>query len=127
MRFPEPSKYGAEYYTLQYCHSGSNEWKTWTDSDNQPCQFKGDNAIPTLDNMNTDFRLVIHGGSMDGYISNVVSVAFPVVGKCKITNWPIGYENQLVGRPVSFNYLKVERLDYPESGQRKEFDISDGY
>ena len=119
LKFPEPSKYEAEYYTIQYCQSGSSEWKTWTDYENNAHQFTGNNAIPTLDLMETNYRLVIHGGPMDGYISNVITVSYPVVGKCKITSWPIPSENQLVGRPVSFNYLIVTRHDYPEGGQKK--------
>ena len=126
LKFPKPSNYGADYYTVQYCPSGSTEWKTWTDYEGQAYPFTGDNAIPNLDYMETSYRLVIHGGPMDGYISNVVTVSYPVVKKCKITNWPIPSENQLVGRPVSFNYLKVTRHDYPEGGQKKEFDLSDG-
>ena len=73
-RFPKPTEYEADYYTLQYRQVGTDDWKTWIGSDDQPYHFEGDTACPSLDYMEIEFRLKIHGGPKDGYISNVVKV-----------------------------------------------------
>ena len=125
LRFPKPTEYEADYYTLQYRQVGTDDWKTWIGSDDQPYHFEGDNACPSLDYMETEFRLKIHGGPKDGYISNVVKVTYPVVGKCRVRSYPLPSDNQLVGRPVRLTYLNVDRHDYPEYNQTKQFTVED--
>ena len=127
LRFPEPKVYGAEYYTLQYRQSGTTDWKTWTSSNDEPSHFDYNNACPSLDYMETDFRLTIHGGTMDGYVSNIVTVRYPEVKKCRVRSYPIPMDNQLVGHTLRLNYLVVERHDYPKSNETTEFDVEDGY
>ena len=127
LRFPYPSVYGADYYTLQYRQSGTTDWKTWISSDNEPYHFEGNNACPSLDYIETDFRLTIKGGPMDGYVSNIVTVHCPVVSKCRVRSYPIYTENQLVGQTLRLPYFRVERHDYPKSNQTTEFDVEDGY
>ena len=82
MSFPYAETLGGEYYTLEY-HAGTDptaEWLTYTDSDNKTVQFKYDNATIFIYSSYAQYRLRMHGGDMDGWVSNVVTAKHPVGG-----------------------------------------------
>lgn len=68
-----PETYGAEYYELQYRLAGSTEWQPMLDDDNNMLRYYNVSIITPRLNTTTDYRIVLHGGPKDGYISNEVT------------------------------------------------------
>ena len=119
LKFPTPDTYGAEYYTLEY-NSSELGWTPYYED----TKFEGDNATPSTSNT---YRLVIHGGPMDGYISNEVYVGAPAVGKCRVRSWGTngGYGQNFVGVEIEAISVSVDRHDYPEQGKTTSFTEAD--
>lgn len=108
-----PEVFGGEYYTLQYRTKSSGEWKTYTDDDGNVQQFSG--RIAALDpkmTEDTDYRIQIHGGPMDGYLSNEVSAKMPTVHYSVITRRYISQPNFITpGVKVEGAMIDAERQD----------------
>ena len=118
LKFPTPDTYGADYYTLEY-NSSIQGWTPYSDD-----KYVYDNATPELPNT---YRLVIHGGPMNGYISNEVYVGSPAIGKCRVRGWGTngGYGQNFVGIEIEALSVSVDRHDYPEQGKTTSFTKAD--
>ena len=73
------NKFGGDHYTMQYRYGTSGEWKEWTGSDGKVSEFnendyaKGSGSFDVTWQSTIQFRLLMHGGAMDGYVSNEVT------------------------------------------------------
>lgn len=69
LSFPLPTSLGGNSYTLQIKRSG-NSWET----------YNGDNTITGASyivySLSCSYRLVLHGGDKDGWVSNEVNVPY---------------------------------------------------
>ncbi|MBO6190029.1 MAG: hypothetical protein J6N92_04370 [Alloprevotella sp.] len=103
LNFPQPSELGGEYYTLEYYPSTDGGWSTWLNGDNSVAHFTYDNAV--CSNSHQQYRLRMHGGPMDGYISNTVTRKY----QSMVTRWG-GWSDQpgqytLVGQPQGDKFV----------------------
>lgn len=75
-----PSDFGGEYYTLQYRYGSSGEWTTEKDTDGNAKRYD-ENSLGTgfegIRGYTVQFRLLMHGGPCDGYLSNEVTAKVP--------------------------------------------------
>ncbi len=117
LSFPTAESLGGSYYTLQY--KEDNNWVTWS-YDGNPYKFEGYNAAPEFCGT---FRLVMHGGDMDGYISNEVDVEYPRISNCFVQS--TGYNNlhamEAYGVATMAPSVCVVRYGYPKTGEDTEF------
>lgn len=101
IRFPMVSEVGCDYYTIQYRNHGDGVWATLEENGNE--RHFDDRAVgmPMYIYSVTDYRLVIHGGEYDGYVSNVVT-AYPISMYSRYTGWNESptIEHCMVGIPV---------------------------
>ena len=121
LKFPYATSYGGEYYTLQYRESTEEAWQ------NSEGTFEYDNATPTM-YTSTYYRIVLHGGPMDGYVSNEIYVPFPVISKCFVKSWFSrgGYDQLMVGNQLNVCSVTVWKYNDPnpdkdESGKSKDY------
>jgi len=70
---PSPETYGAEYYELQYRLAGSTEWLPMLDEYDNMLKYENVSIMTPRLSATTDYRIVLHGGPMDGCISNEVT------------------------------------------------------
>jgi len=77
LSFPIASELGGEYYTLEY--DEGEGWKSYSNSDGI-VHFTYDNATIFIYYSSVSYRLRMHGGDMDGWVSNVVTAKHPVGG-----------------------------------------------
>ena len=72
LMWPAPEDFGSEWMELQAQTRGSNEW--------EKVDFYDKLTTGTVVVINTDtrYRLVLVGGEMDGYVSNIVEAKCPV-------------------------------------------------
>ena len=75
MQFPIASTLGGEYYTLEF--DEGEGWKTYSNSDGV-VHFTYDNATIFIYSGTVKYRLRMHGGDMDGWVSNVITAKHPV-------------------------------------------------
>jgi len=82
LQWRSPSDFGGEYYTLQYRYGSSGEWITEQDADGNDKRYD-DNSLGTgfegVHGWTAQFRLLLHGGSRDGYLSNEVTAEVPSI------------------------------------------------
>ena len=74
LQFPTPQTLGGEYYTLQ--NKRGSDWETITDN-GSPVHYTGGSAFAHF--FNYSFRLVLHGGDKDGWVSNEVTCHTPAI------------------------------------------------
>lgn len=77
-----PSDFSGEYYTLQYRYGSSGEWNTEKDADRNDKRYDGNSfgtAFESYPGYTVHFRLLMHGGPLDGYISNEVTATVPSI------------------------------------------------
>lgn len=101
LSFPMVSEVGCEYYTVQYKGYGDTEWSTMSDGGN-PRHFD-DRTVGVSPDISrvTSYRLVLHGGEFDGYVSNTVT-AKPISMASRYTGWgesPL-VEHCMVDNPI---------------------------
>lgn len=77
--FPTFPAEEAEYCTLQKRPKSTGAWETITNSDGTPYHYKSAALVTPEITEDTDFRIVLHNGTKDGYTSNVVSAKMPTV------------------------------------------------
>lgn len=108
-----PETFGGDYYTLQYRTKSSGVWKTYTDDNGNPVQYSGRiSALTPEISEDTDYRLQIHGGPMDGYLSNEVSAKMPTVNYSVITRRYVSQPNFITpGVKVEGALIDAERQD----------------
>ena len=108
-----PENFGGEYYTLQYRTKSSGVWATYTDDEGQSVQYSGPiSALAPEIKEDTDYRLKMHGGPMDGYLSNEVSAKMPTVNYSVITRRYISQPNFITpGIKVEGAMIDAERQD----------------
>ena len=87
LKFPYPSIFGAESYTLQIYDSKSDTWKDFL-YNNEVCTTTGDNFSIDIKYLGNEinFRLKLNGGVMDGYVSNSVLVK-QQQRRSRMTSW----------------------------------------
>ncbi|MBQ8486359.1 MAG: hypothetical protein IJ533_01770 [Prevotella sp.] len=103
LNFPQASVLGGDYYTLQYRPEDSSaEWETLVDSDKNQEKFNTSAAMPRPPYAHTEFRLLMHGGPMDGYTSNVVTADAPD------TTIPTNFRSSWSDASNMFNLVGVE-------------------
>ena len=107
-----PSVYGGDYYTLEYRTKSSGVWKTATDDqDNAQTYSEVVTLVPQITE-DTDYRLKMHGGPMDGYYSNEVSAKMPTVNYSVITRQWISQPNFIApGIKVDGAMIDTEQQD----------------
>lgn len=71
-----PLEFGGDYYTLEYRFGTNGEWMTQKDNEGKIVEYDNTSYGTSYDTGSkalVQFRLVMHGGDLDGYVSNVVS------------------------------------------------------
>ncbi len=101
LSFPWVSEVGCDYYTVQYRQHGTTAWTSIMDGDS-PRHYGGNDVgvSPRIYGV-TDYRLVLHGGEKDGYVSNTVTATPPSMYS-RWTGWSEDptIERALVNIPV---------------------------
>ena len=101
LSFPFVSEAGCEYYTVRYRAHGSSTWNYIMDGDSRQ-HYSGSTIgiSPSLSYV-TDYQLELHGGEMDGYVSNIVTATPPTMYS-RYRGWSEDptIERALVGIPV---------------------------
>ena len=113
MPIEAPEGYGGEYYTLEYRAKSSGVWKTYTDEDGSAIHYSAPTSAldPEIEE-DTDFRLKMHGGPMDGYYSNEVSAKMPTVNFSVVTRQYTSQPNFITpGVKVEGSMIDTERQD----------------
>ena len=138
--YKNPSLLGGEYYTLQYRKGGNGEWATQTGTDGTAVKYQ-DSTYPDQreaymsfkpeDYATYQLRLLMHGGSRDGYTSNVVEAHLPAIPTAYAGYGMEGIPTYyFVGLQYGGNYnLVVTTWGYDEKGNYGAFNITndDGY
>lgn len=105
LKFPMVEEVGCEYYTIQFRVRGREEWETMTQGeDTWTISGNSIGVSPEIYAM-TDYRLVLHGGERDGYVSNTVT-AKPISIISRYTGWSESptVEHCMVGIPVGSGF-----------------------
>lgn len=113
MPIEAPEGFGGEYYTLEYRTKSSGVWKTYTDEDGSAIHYSAPTSAldPEIEE-DTDFRLKMHGGPMDGYYSNEVSAKMPTVNFSVVTRQYTSQPNFITpGVKVEGSMIDTERQD----------------
>lgn len=105
LKFPMVEEVGCEYYTLQHRVHGTGTWETMREG--EETKIIGNRSIGVSPEIYaiTDYRLVLHGGGLDGYVSNTVT-AKPISVISRYTSWnesPM-VEHCMVGIPVGSGF-----------------------
>lgn len=127
LHFYSPEDRGGEYYTLQMTAHGSDSWQTVKSSTGDNRQFTGLSAWVNI-SYTTDFRLVMHGGEMDGYISNVITV-HPSLTSVRTyrTGWSEdGIQTPFVGHQLNRTYSIIVTVR-DDKGNETQYDQTSGY
>ena len=108
-----PEEFSGEYYTLEYRTKSSGVWKTYTDDEGKAVQYSGRvSALGPEITEDTDYRIMLHGGPMDGYLSNEVSAKMPTVNYSVITRRYVSQPNFITpGVKVEGALIDAERQD----------------
>ena len=119
---------GAESCRIQYRNHDGGEW---TDGEIQIVE--GNKGLVTSQNLNfdvTDFQVVLQGGTMDGYTSNIVTVTRSSMSSLPDQISSSDYANTLiVGNTVYFNsiYNYFNIKTYKEDDTEVACTLEDGY
>lgn len=110
LSFPMVSQVGCDYYTIECRGHGNGAWATIMDGEDP--QTYSDRTIGTSPGVtvSTDFRLVLHGGEKDGYVSNIVT-ATPPSFYSRYIQWSESptIEHTLLGIPVGEQFSVTSR------------------
>lgn len=126
LSFPMVELVGCDYYTVEYKSPASTTWSVLTNG-GEPAHYS-DRTVgvsPVISGM-TDYRLVLHGGEHDGYVSNTVTAQRPTMYS-RYRGWSESptIEHTMVGHPIgeelSFN------ADTYNEGNITEYSDYDGY
>ena len=129
LKFHEPERFGGLYYTLQE-RRGAGEWTDYKETVNGKLitkEFgKGTLGAEIPITYDTTYRLVMHGGDMDDYVSNEVFVNCPTMSTRKPGWNEDGINYVLVGKEAGTTYgIYVEGRD--DEGKTVNFDQTSGY
>jgi len=121
LKFKPAEEFGGTHYTLE--SFSENGWKTWTDSDDNPVLIESGNDFVTPPLNIGKCRLVLHGGSKDGWVSNEVSSPYMRLSDCYLTGMVMNYHvfATLAGDHLPGIDVYVTRLHYSEAEPQKEF------
>ena len=101
LSFPLVKDVGCEYYTIQQRANATSAWETIMDGDTP--RHYSENTVGTSVTAFAmyDYRLVLHGGEMDGYVSNIVTTK-PLSMYSRYRSWSESpsVEHCMVGVPV---------------------------
>jgi hypothetical protein len=126
LSFPMAEELGGEYYTIQYRNGSSDEWTYFMDGDN-PEKY-GERIVGISPGLygRTDYRLIMHGGPLDGYVSNVVTATPP-----SLKSRPLGWSespsvvNCMVGIPIGEEF--ENNVSSHIDGKDYDYYTNDGY
>lgn len=126
LSFPMVSEVGCEYYTIQYKNHGGDSWSTLME-DESPRHI-ADRSVGMSMHLYgvTDYRLVLHGGEKDGYVSNIVT-AQPLSMYSRYRGWSESpsIEHCMVGKTIG-DELSFHADTYKE-GHITDYTHEDGY
>ena len=126
LSWPMVSEVGCEYYTIQYRNHGDGEWTTYKEGDT-PRQFADRTVgMPMYIYGQTDYRLALHGGQYNGYVSNIVT-ARPLSMYSRYRGWSeeSTIEHCMVGYPIGDELSFF--ADTSKDGSITEYSNEDGY
>ena len=119
---------GATSCTLQYRQHGTTNWEKYEDY-NARSESGGliTGAGPSLEYPLTDYRIVLHGGQYDGWVSNVVTAKAPALYSGGIkwgdNNW---VDYNIVGKEVGSDFT-VSVETYKDDDNVDYIETDDGY
>ena len=121
LKFKPAKEFGGTHYTLESFKEDG--WETWTDSDNNPILMEGEEDFVAPPLTIGKCRLVLHGGSKDGWVSNEVSPPYMKFYECYNTGMVKNYFvfATLVGDYLPGIDVYVTRFHYSETEAQKEF------
>lgn len=127
LSFPMVEELEGDYYTVQYRNSSSGDWKYIMDGDNPAHYSERTVGITPSLYTKTDYRLVMHGGPLDGYVSNVVTATPPNGIKSRYTGWSESptIEHCMVDIPVGEEFT-VSATTHKDDNDY-EYSTEDGY
>jgi len=114
LEWSAPSDFSGEYYTLQYRYGTGGEWTTEKDADGNVKTYDsnsfGTGFYGAISGHTVQFRLLMHGGPLAGYLSNEVTAKVPSIFT---TYAGYGSENEpwynVVGQRLGGNYNLIVR------------------
>ena len=112
LSYLDPKQFGGEYYTLEHRESKIGTWETVENYENimvaDDTWYDGVHHAYTISVYfdkewgDTDYRLVLHGGDKDGWISNEITAIYPRVFGSKMgSTYSNVQENLYVGMTIS--------------------------
>lgn len=121
--FPSFSAEEAEYCTLQKRLKSTGAWETVVNSDGSAYRYSSAAAVSPMITEDTDFRIVLHNGTKDGFTSNVVSAKMPTVNYTFIQRYLMGGGGvPYVGTVVTGSWVEAERRRAVWNSDRRRYD-----
>ena len=126
--FPSFPAEEAEYCTLQKRLKSTGAWETITDSDGTPYHYSSAAAVSPTITEDTDFRIVLHNGTKDGFTSNIVSAKMPTVHYTFIQRYLMGGGGvPYVGTVVTGSWVEALRKTrtWNRDKQRYDYEVAE--
>jgi len=118
----------AEYCTLQSRTKSSGEWVTALDGEGNAAHYSSAADLTPRLKEDTDYRVVLHNGTKDGYVSNEVSATYPTVHYSFITKSQWFYADPLfIGGTITGSRVEAQRMDgeWNRDAQRYDFTFAE--
>ncbi len=129
----EPARFGGTSYTLEYRYGTSGEWQTEKDENNAIMYYDKESlgtAFRVYSLGSTiQFRVRMHGGDMDGYLSNEITVKTPSMF-CAFGGYGESGNPDycLVGSPILTEYnITVRAYNKTKQNEYESYTNEDGY
>lgn len=121
--FPSFPTEDAEYCTLQKRLKSTGAWETIVNSDGSAYRYSSAAAVSPMITEDTDFRIVLHNGTKDGFTSNVVFAKMPTVNYTFIQRYLMGAGGvPYVGTVVTGSWVEAERRRAVWNSDRRRYD-----
>ena len=120
--FPSFSAEEAEYCTLQKRPKSTGAWETIVNSDGSSYHYSSAAAVSPTITEDTDFRIVLHDGTKDGFTSNVVTAKMPTVHYTFIQRYLGASGVPYVGTVVNGSWVEAERRRAVWNSDRRRYD-----
>lgn len=126
LSFPMVSEVGCEYYTVQYRNHGEGTWSTLKSGDDDWQLSERTVGVSPSIYGTTDYRLVLHGGEHDGYVSNIVTATAPIMYS-RYKGWSESptIDHCMLGRQIG-EELSFSAETYKD-GNTTQYTHEDGY
>ena len=110
MNYNLPEDFDGDYFTVE-TRTATQGWTALGD-DSGPYHYNAGNVPTPQIKEDTEYRMVLHGGSMDGYTSNVVKALMPTVHYSYRGRAGWSEPNYIaVGEEVGACFIEMERQD----------------